>query len=83
MLLHGIEKTSFIFKILFKMKKNKIIYSLNVTDVQNVANQELERNLSSDEIRQIIETIEKKINWYDAISDAITEKLIQVSVTNA
>lgn len=59
------------------MKKNTIIYSLTVEDIQTVANQELERNLSHNEISKIIETIAQKINWYDAISDSINESLIR------
>ena len=53
------------------MKNNKIIYSLNVEDIQTVANQEIERNLSSEEIGKIRETIAEKINWYNAIADSI------------
>ena len=56
------------------MKNNKIIYSLTVEDIQTVANQEIERNLSSEEIEKIIETIAEKINWYGAIADSINEK---------
>jgi hypothetical protein len=58
------------------MKSDKIIYSLNVKDIQYVANQELERNLSPDEIQKIIDTIAEKINWYDAISNSINEELV-------
>ena len=32
------------------MKNNKIIYSLNVEDIQTVANQELDRDLKSEYI---------------------------------
>jgi hypothetical protein len=56
------------------MENNKIVYLLTVGDIQTVANQEIERNLSYDEIKSIIETIAEKINWYDAIADSITEK---------
>jgi hypothetical protein len=58
------------------MKSNKIIYSLNVRDIQNIANQELKRNLSSDEIQKIIDAIAEKINWREAIADSINEKLV-------
>ena len=57
------------------MKKNKIIYQLTVEDIQDVANEELERDLSPEEIEKIKWVIAEKINWYDAISDAITEKI--------
>ena len=56
------------------MKNNKIIYSLTVEDIQTVANQEMERNLSPEEIEKIIEVIAEKINWYDAIAGSINEK---------
>ncbi len=60
-----------------KMKNNKIIYSLTVEDIQTVANQEIERDLSSDEIKKIIEPIGENIKWYDAIADAIQETKIK------
>ena len=63
------------------MKTDKIIYSLTIGDVQNVANQELERNLSKGEIQTIIELIAEKINWYDAISDSINEIIGSVSAS--
>jgi len=37
--------------------------------------QELERSLLPDEIERIKEVIAEKINWYDAVSDSITEKI--------
>jgi hypothetical protein len=57
------------------MKNNKIIYSLNENDIQTVAFQELERNLSSHEIEKIKNSIAEKINWYDAIADSINETI--------
>ncbi|HEX5152289.1 MAG TPA: hypothetical protein VFW07_12635 [Parafilimonas sp.] len=57
------------------MKNNKIIYALTVTDIQTIANEELERDLSDNEIREVVRAIEEKINWYDVISDAITETI--------
>ncbi len=35
------------------MKSSKIIYSLNVEDIQTVALQEIERNLSPEEIEKM------------------------------
>ena len=55
--------------------KNKIIYYLTIDDIQNVANQEVERNLSPIEIKQIIDKIASKINWYDAIANIIEETI--------
>ncbi|HEU4576444.1 MAG TPA: hypothetical protein VFS36_15685 [Chitinophagaceae bacterium] len=59
--------------------RSKIIYSLNEEDIQTVAHQELERNLSSEEIEKIKGLIAEKINWYDVISEAINEKINTVS----
>lgn len=57
------------------MKNSKIIYSLTIEDIQTVALQEIERNLSSEEIEKIKDSIEEKINWYDAIADSINENI--------
>ena len=60
--------------------RSKIIYYLNEEDVQTVAVEELGRNLSSEEIKKIKDLIAEKINWYDAIAEAINEKISAVSV---
>lgn len=57
------------------MKRSKIIYSLNEEDIQTVALQNLERNLSSGEIEKIINPIAEKINWFDAIANSINENI--------
>lgn len=54
-------------------KMKKIIYELTIADIQEVAFAELERELSPDEIEMLIDPIADRINWYDAIADAITE----------
>jgi hypothetical protein len=59
------------------MKTDTIIYALTIEDIQNVANQELDRNLTLKEIKSIEDTISEKINWYNAISDSIKEKIIE------
>jgi len=57
------------------MKNNSIVYSLTIEDIQTVANEELGRDLSSQEIENVKDTIAEKINWFDAISDSINEKI--------
>jgi hypothetical protein len=54
--------------------KNEIIYQLTIEDVQEVAMQELERELTKGEIKRLIDPIADKIPWYDAIADAINEQ---------
>ena len=49
----------------------RIIYQLTIKDIQNVAEQELERKLSNDEIALLENRIAENIPWYDAIADAI------------
>lgn len=55
--------------------KNDIIYSLNIEDIQTVAIQEIDRELTEDEIEKIKNLIGEKIHWYDAIHDSIIEKI--------
>jgi hypothetical protein len=57
------------------MNNNKIIYSLNTEDIQIVANQELDRDLTKEEINSIEDLIAEKINWYDAIAESISKKI--------
>lgn len=51
-----------------------IIYLLNEEDVQNVAMEELGRELTTDEIRKLIEPISENIDWSEAISIAIRHR---------
>lgn len=57
------------------MKNSKMFYSLTTEDIQNVAQDCLERPLSDAEVAAIIPEIEKRIAWYDAIYDSIAEKI--------
>ncbi|RKY52048.1 MAG: hypothetical protein DRP89_08275 [Candidatus Neomarinimicrobiota bacterium] len=47
---------------------NKIIYSINIEDVQNVAKQELHRLLTDKELKLVEDKIGDYINWYDAVA---------------
>ncbi len=55
--------------------KDNIIYSLNENDVQTVAEQEIGRKLSSEEINAIVDDIADNINWYEAIANSILLKI--------
>jgi len=55
--------------------KNDIVYSLNIEDIQTVAIQEIDRELTEDEIEKVKDLIGEKINWYDAILNSISEKI--------
>lgn len=52
-----------------------IIYQLTEEDIQNVAKQELGRQLKNSEIESIVDLIAGNISWYDAIATAIYQKI--------
>ncbi|MDZ7625652.1 MAG: hypothetical protein U5J96_14565 [Ignavibacteriaceae bacterium] len=55
--------------------KDKIIYQLTIEAIQNVAEENFGRKLTSKEIKKILDPIADSIPWYDAICDAIRDKL--------
>ena len=65
------------------MNKNKIIYSINIEDVQNVAEQELERKLTAKELRLVEDKVGDYINWYEAILNAIDSANIKPKPKNS
>ena len=50
------------------MRKNKILYSINVEDVQNVAMDELDRSLTDEELRLVEEKLGDYIDWSGTIA---------------
>lgn len=55
---------------------SKIIYSINIEDVQNVAEQELERELGEKELEIIENKIGDYIDWYEAINMALIDNIV-------
>ena len=56
------------------MKNNgndRIVYSINVSDIQEVANQTIERILTKDEIVLVEKSIENHLDWFQAIENSI------------
>ena len=53
--------------------RDRIIYSINVEDLQNVAEQELDRELTDKEIELIEKRLGDYVDWYEAITSAINE----------
>lgn len=49
----------------------KIICSINIEDIQNVAEQELDRKLTTKELKLVEDKVGDYINWYEAILNAI------------
>jgi hypothetical protein len=57
------------------MRKDQIIYQLSVEDIQNVAQENFGRKLTSKEIKKITDPIADGIQWYDIIYYAIKDNL--------
>jgi hypothetical protein len=51
--------------------RNKVFYSLSFSDIQNVAEQELGRKLTPDEIDKVADEVSKRIAWYGIIADVL------------
>jgi hypothetical protein len=51
--------------------KNRIVYSIDVEDLQNVADQEIDRELTEKEIELIENRLGDFLDWYGAIASAI------------
>ena len=56
--------------------RDKIIYSINIEDIQTVAMQELDRELTDEEIKSVEDLVGEYIDWYQAIHLAIIEKIL-------
>ncbi len=56
---------------------SKIIYSINIEDVQNVAAEELGRELSEKELKIVEDKIGDCIDWYSAIEFAIQNEILR------
>jgi hypothetical protein len=50
-----------------KLSKNKILYSINVADVQTVAQELIERDLTDEEVLMVSDKLGDHIAWFDAI----------------
>ena len=57
------------------MKNNEVFYELSVEDIQEVADQEFNRELSPEEIKYVEDHVGDYIPWFDAITLAINEML--------
>lgn len=60
------------------MKKEDIVYSLSVEDIQTVAIAEVGRELADSEIERVIQALPEQINWYEAILASFLEMQAQV-----
>ena len=59
--------------------EEETIYSLNASDIQTVAKDVLDRELSEKELSHVKELVPKYIDWVSAIENAIYEGEISLS----
>ena len=62
--------------------KERIVYSLNVEDLQHVANEELKRDLTEEEIKRVEDKLGDYISWYEAISLVIEDMVYDTEKEN-
>lgn len=55
---------------------SKIVYSLNIEDVQNVAEEELGRELTEKELKIVEDKVGDYIDWYSAIDMTIQNEIL-------
>jgi hypothetical protein len=53
--------------------KDEFIYYITIADIQDVAEKELERELTAEEIKLVADRVGEYIAWYDAIALTIGE----------
>ena len=51
--------------------KNKVFYELCYEDVQEVARQQLYRELTENELLSVVDEISEQIDWYEPISNVL------------
>ena len=56
---------------------NKVIYSINIADVQKVSEELYDRKLTHKELEIVEKEIGDFIDWYDAIEMTINQNIIR------
>jgi len=63
------------------MRRDRIIYYINVEDVQTVAQEELGRRFSDHELRIVVHRLGDYLDWYEAVSCVVANHLQQEKPT--
>jgi hypothetical protein len=53
---------------------DKVFYSLSYEDIKTIAEQDLGRELTENEIESVVDEISERIGWATAISDVLLRK---------
>jgi hypothetical protein len=56
---------------------DRIVYSINVSDIQEVANKVLERDLTKEEIILVEDSVADYIDWFQAIENSIRKHITE------
>ena len=57
------------------MKRMNILYSINVQDVQDVAQREFDRKLNDKEMESVAAKLGEYIDWYEAVNSAVAQTI--------
>jgi len=57
------------------MKRTDILYSINVQDVQDVAQREFDRQLNDKEMESVAAKLGEYIDWYEAVNTTVAQTL--------
>jgi len=57
------------------MKGMNIVYSINVQDVQDVAQREFDRELNDKEMESVAAKLGEHIDWYEAVNTAVAQTI--------
>jgi len=54
---------------------DRVVYSINVRDIQQVASQVLDRALTKQEVRLVEDSLGDYIDWFQAIENSIQKRV--------
>lgn len=57
------------------MKGMNIVYSINVQDVQDVAQREFDKELNDKEMESVAAKLGEYIDWYEAVNTAVAQTI--------
>ena len=57
------------------MKREQIIYSITVEDVQRIARQELGREVTDNELKLVEEKLGDQLDWFGAIATILEQHI--------
>ena len=58
-----------------KAKTGKTVYEISVVDLQNVAKQVLERELTDEEVLAVGNSVGDYLDWFQAIENAVYQQV--------